>query len=170
MREETTYQLIARNAKQTHALGRLMGGLLQNGMTLKLLGDLGAGKTCFVQGLAVGLDVPKTYTVTSPTYTLINEFPGRLPLFHVDLYRIHSSEDAEAIGFYDILTPNHVVAVEWADRLAEDDFGEPVLSLHFKTCNDESRQINIIGCGLKMTNLIKKIGALWKTQKKDAPF
>ncbi len=164
MNDITTCRLIAGNAQQTQALGRLMGSLLKRGMVIRLLGDLGAGKTCFVQGLAKGLDVPQEYPVTSPTYTLINEFPGRLPLFHVDLYRIHGSEDAEAIGFWDIMSPKHVVAVEWADRIAEPQWPPGSLTLHFHPQPNEDRLIDLIGSGLQTANLIKKIGSLWREQ------
>lgn len=162
------YQLIADNARQTQSIGRLIGQVLENGTAIKLLGDLGAGKTCLVQGLANGLSVPDTFAVTSPTYTLINEYPGRLNLFHVDLYRIQSSEDAEAIGFFDLFTPENVVAVEWADRLAKSDYPPDHLVIEMKTMADNRRQISIIGSGLKMSNLIKKIGSLWDTQDPSA--
>jgi len=77
-----------------------------------LTGDLGSGKTSFVQGLARGLEVPNDYYITSPSYTLINEYPGRHPFFHVDLYRLEDPVDFEDIGLYDILDVNFVVAIE----------------------------------------------------------
>lgn len=168
MNEKNAYQLIASSARQTQAMGQLIGQALEIGTTIKLLGDLGAGKTCFVQGLAKGLSVPDTLAVTSPTYTLINEYPGRLSLFHVDLYRIQSSEDAEAIGLFDIFTPNHVVAIEWADRLTDMNYPPEHLTIDLKMIENDSRHINIIGCGLKMINLIKKIGLLWDTRQDKA--
>lgn len=168
-RDKTTCPLISKDAEQTRQLGRLIGQLLQKGIVIRLIGDLGAGKTCFVQGLAAGLEIPDTYAVTSPTYTLINEFPGRLPLFHVDLYRIHSGEDAEAIGFYDIIAPNHVVVVEWADRLVDSDYPPEALTLHFQPHADDSRRIALIGSGLTTRNLIIKIGSLWDARKDEIP-
>lgn len=168
MKANTIYQLIADNARQTQSIGRLIGQLLKDGTAIKLMGDLGAGKTCFVQGLAKGLSVPDTFAVTSPTYTLINEYPGRLRLHHVDLYRIQSSDDAEAIGFYDLFTPENVVAVEWADRLAESDYPQEHLTIDIKTMANDSRRIHIIGCGLKISNLIKKVGLLWDTRQNRA--
>jgi tRNA threonylcarbamoyladenosine biosynthesis protein TsaE len=168
MNDGSTYRVIARDAEQTQRLGQLIGQWVQSGLVIRLLGDLGAGKTCFVQGLAKGLAVPDAFAVTSPTYTLINEFPGRLPLFHVDLYRLHSGEDAEAIGFYDILTGDHVVAVEWADRLADLDWPSETLVIRFQTQPDESRQIHLIGSGLQIANLIQKIGSLWGTEADES--
>ncbi len=164
MINRSTLRIIAHDAEHMRRLGQQTGQSIHSGIIIKLIGDLGAGKTCFVQGLAKGLDVPEQYAVTSPTYTLINEFPGRLPLFHVDLYRIHSIEDAEAIGFWDIMTPNHVVVVEWADRITDTEWPPETLTLHFLTRDDGSRQIELFGSGLQTANLIKKIGSVGSEQ------
>ena len=80
---------------QTVALGRALGRRLHQGIVLLLFGDLGSGKTAFTQGLARGLEVPASFIVTSPTYTLINEYPGRVPLYHVDLYRLPAPVDPD---------------------------------------------------------------------------
>jgi tRNA threonylcarbamoyladenosine biosynthesis protein TsaE len=135
--------------------------MLQPGTLIRLIGDLGSGKTCFVQGLAGGLNVPEAYEITSPTYTLANEYPGRVPLYHIDLYRIHSETDAEAIGLWDMLDPAAVVAVEWADRLPESLWPSDALTIRIEAYDDDSRAMTLFGGGLKMTNLIKKIGESW---------
>jgi tRNA threonylcarbamoyladenosine biosynthesis protein TsaE len=81
------------------------------------VGDLGAGKTLFVQALAQGLDVPPEVRVTSPTFTLINDYPGgRLPLFHADLYRIERAAELAELGFDDLIEGDGVLAIEWSDR------------------------------------------------------
>ena len=105
-------------AAQTRALGERCGRLLQAPAVLALTGDLGSGKTVFVQGLARGLDLAPEWAVTSPTFTLVNEYPARLRLYHIDLYRLHPAElDLEALGLVDILDGDGVVAVEWAEKL-----------------------------------------------------
>ncbi len=106
-------------AEATRDLGEALGRCASPGTVFALTGDLGAGKTVFVQGLAKGLDVPPSVYVTSPTYTLINEYPGRLTLFHVDLYRLAGGEDLDELGLEEILYGDGVVAIEWPDRLAE---------------------------------------------------
>ena len=131
-------------------------------MTIRLQGDLGAGKTCFVQGLATGLDVSDQYDITSPTYTLIHEYEGRLPLFHVDLYRLQSSLDAEAIGLWEILSEQAVVAVEWAERLEEADWPEQYLVITFEALEENQRLISLIGCGLGMDILINEAVVSYK--------
>lgn len=147
--------------RQTRQFGRLVGQTLQPGTLIKLVGDLGSGKTCFVQGLASGLKVPEAYDITSPTYTLVNAYPGRVPFYHIDLYRIHSEMDADAIGLWDMLDPTAVVAVEWADRLPASLWPADALTIRIEARNDDSRSFILIGGGLKMANLIKKISASW---------
>jgi len=147
----TTYSL-----EETQLLGEKTGKHLEGGTVITLTGDLGSGKTSFVQGLAKGLDVPENYYITSPTYTIINEYPGRCILFHVDLYRIGDSADLEDIGFYEILHGNGVVAIEWANKLPEDFLSEH-LAIHIKILDDETREIRMTGYGLKANKLIKKL-------------
>ena len=95
-------------ADRTKALGRAIGRRLNNRMTLLLFGKLGSGKTAFAQGLADGLEVPPSFTVTSPTYTLINEYPGRLPFYHVDLYRLPQPVDPDELGLLDLFAEHGV--------------------------------------------------------------
>ncbi len=150
------YQTISSSPEQTRALGKKIGRLLAAGSVLALRGDLGSGKTVFVQGLAAGLDVPDTCYVTSPTYTLINEYPGRLPLFHVDLYRLNEPLDMEEIGLYDILRENNITAIEWAERLGDDLFHE-YLSLEFTIKSDKSRKINMMAHGSAAGSILEKM-------------
>ena len=102
--------------RQTRALGRALGRLCRAGDVVAVLGPLGAGKTRFVQGLAAGLGVERIRDVVSPTFTLIDEHPGRLTLWHADLYRVDREEDLEQIGLREILPGDGVTAVEWLDR------------------------------------------------------
>ena len=121
-----------------------------------LNGDLGSGKTTFVQGLANGLGVPRNYVITSPTFTLINEYPGRLPLFHVDLYRIADVEELENIGFFDLLTGDGVVAVEWADRVARE-LPEDRIDIGFQVVDDVRRGMEIRAGGQTAGDLLKRL-------------
>jgi len=128
--------------RETNALGQRIGASLTPGTVIALTGDLGSGKTAFVQGLARGLDIPEGYYITSPTYTLINEYPGRHPFFHIDLYRLDDPDSFEDIGLYDILHGRGIVAVEWAERIPEDTLAEHI-TIHFEVLDDESRKIRI---------------------------
>jgi tRNA threonylcarbamoyladenosine biosynthesis protein TsaE len=147
-----------RSANATISLGRTIGRRLDRPLTLLLYGDLGSGKTAFAQGLASGLDVPPSIPVTSPTYTLINEYPGRLPFFHVDLYRLPEPADPIDIGLDDLLDNTGIVAIEWAQRLHPSDRPPCRLDLIFKVVDDTCRSIQIIACGLDPADLLKDIG------------
>ena len=103
--------------RETEDLGARLGAVLRPGTVIAYTGDLGAGKTAFTRGLARGLGV--TDRVTSPTYTIVNEYEGNIPLFHFDMYRLSSSEDLFDIGWEDYLSRGGVLAVEWSERVAD---------------------------------------------------
>ncbi len=109
--------LLAATADAMKALGAALGRLMGPGHVLALSGALGAGKTTFCQGLAQGLDVPSDRAVASPTFSLVNIHPGRLPFVHADLYRLKSDAELEELGFDELLDDN-AVAIEWAERFA----------------------------------------------------
>lgn len=157
-------QVITRCLEETQLLGQKIGTSISAGTVICLTGDLGSGKTSFVQGLAMGLGVPDDYYITSPTYVLINEYPGRYPLFHVDLYRIEEPVDFEDIGLYEILHGKGVVAVEWADKLSKDflsEYSAEYLSIHFEILNDQSRKLTIFSNVPEVSALIERITKAW---------
>ena len=105
------------SAGETIAFGRKLADELAAGTVLALHGDLGAGKTCLVKGIAAGLGVQPE--ATSPTFTIIHEYSGgRLPLFHIDLYRLDSVNETLAIGIEDYLNGDGVTVIEWAEKIA----------------------------------------------------
>ena len=128
--------------EETEALGEKLGKLLRPGTVLAYLGDLGAGKTAFTRGLARGLGCRET--VTSPTYTIVNEYlGGRLPLFHFDMYRLTSSDDLWDIGWEDYLDRQGVCAVEWIENVPEAMTG--ALTVRIEKLGDTVRRITIDG-------------------------
>lgn len=127
---------------ETRRLGAKLGAWLTPGTLLLLEGDLGCGKTVFVQGLAKGLAVPETVYVTSPTYTLINAYPARLPFYHADLYRLGPEAELEEIGLVDLMVDENIVAVEWGGHLSGD-WMKTSLHFHFRIIGDSARQIEI---------------------------
>ncbi|MCS6770500.1 MAG: tRNA (adenosine(37)-N6)-threonylcarbamoyltransferase complex ATPase subunit type 1 TsaE [Kiritimatiellae bacterium] len=113
-----TSQTVSFSAKETRSIAAGLARRLGPGAVIALHGELGSGKTCFVQGLAEGLGCAAA--VTSPTFTLLHEYRGgRLPLYHADLYRIQSPEEFLKAGLMDYLEGDGVIAIEWADRIAE---------------------------------------------------
>ena len=148
--------ITSHSVDETRELGKKVGTLINHPVTIALIGDLGCGKTAFVQGIAQGLGIPADYYITSPTFTLINEYPGRLPLFHVDLYRLEGLSDFEDIGLDELLDDQAVVAIEWADRLPDAVF-EASLSMTFEIIDDTSRKISIKASGQNEVVLIKAL-------------
>ena len=135
-------QFITNAPEETEALGEKLAKLLRPGTVLAYLGDLGAGKTAFTRGLARGLGCRET--VTSPTYTLVNEYlGGRLPLFHFDMYRLTSSDDLWDIGWEDYLDRQGVCAVEWSENVPEAMHG--ALTVRIEKLGDSVRRITIDG-------------------------
>ena len=127
---------------RTEAVGEALGKVLAPGTVIAYRGDLGAGKTAFTRGLARGLGCKEQ--VTSPTYTIVNEYPGgRLPLFHFDMYRLRSAEDLWDIGWEDYLDRQGVCAVEWSENVAEA-LEEP-LTITIEKLGEETRRITLEG-------------------------
>ncbi|NNL43010.1 MAG: tRNA (adenosine(37)-N6)-threonylcarbamoyltransferase complex ATPase subunit type 1 TsaE, partial [Desulfobacterales bacterium] len=102
------------------------------------------------------LDVSEKYYITSPTFTLINEYPGRFRLSHIDLYRIEDPLELDELGFYEIIDSNNVIAIEWADKFL-DEFTSGYLDIKIKILGDQSRRITITACGQENINLINKL-------------
>ncbi len=128
--------------EQTEALGAALGAVIPAGTVLAYRGDLGAGKTAFTRGLARGLGYREP--VTSPTYTIVNEYiGGRIPLFHFDMYRLGSSEDLWDIGWEDYLDRGGVCAVEWSENVA--DALEGALAVSIEKLGDTQRRITLEG-------------------------
>jgi tRNA threonylcarbamoyladenosine biosynthesis protein TsaE len=104
---------------ETEDLGRMAGQSARGGEVIALYGELGTGKTAFVRGMAAGLGVP-THAVNSPTFVLVHEYQGRLPLIHIDLYRLQEARDLRHLGLEEYFNDRVVVAMEWAERAAQD--------------------------------------------------
>ena len=137
-------EFISNSVMETERLGCALAQKLRAGDVITYTGDLGAGKTAFTRGLAVGLGV--TDRVTSPTYTIVNEYlSGRLPLFHFDIYRLHSADDLYDIGLDDYLLRGGVCAVEWSEN-APDAFPDAIrVEITRVPEDDEKRKITIVG-------------------------
>lgn len=112
-----TLTLTTRSPEQTREIGRKLGELCRPGDWIGLTGELGAGKTCFVFGLARGMDVPDTLQVRSPTFILHHTYPGRFPLHHLDLYRIHTGTELSELGYDELIFAGGVCAVEWCEQV-----------------------------------------------------
>ncbi len=138
-------QYFTNSAEETERLGQRLGETLRGGEVVAYLGELGAGKTAFTRGLARGLGIPMR--VTSPTYTIVNEYTGgRLPLFHFDMYRLGSEEELFDIGWEDYLARGGVCAVEWSENVSG--AMEDAITVRIEKTSDEGRKITIEGSAL----------------------
>ena len=135
-------EFLTYSPEETEKVGAALGTVLTPGTVLAYRGDLGAGKTAFTRGLARGLGYREP--VTSPTYTIVNEYlGGRLPLFHFDMYRLASSDDLWDIGWEDYLGRGGICAVEWSENV--DDAMENAIYVTIYKTGEESRRIVIEG-------------------------
>jgi tRNA threonylcarbamoyladenosine biosynthesis protein TsaE len=153
---EKHLRITTHSVTETRKLGQALGAEIHQAAIISLTGDLGSGKTAFVQGLAKGLDIPEKYYITSPTFTLINEYPGRHPLYHVDLYRIEHDLELAEIGLDEILQEDAVIAIEWAEKLIGETLSSH-LELRLRIISENIRQIDIFAYGHQAGNLLKAL-------------
>ncbi len=135
-------KVVSRSAQETQALGERLGARLGRGDVVACIGPLGTGKTCFLQGLARGLGVMTD--VTSPTFVLVNQYRGRLPVYHVDAYRTGSLTELVDLGLEEMLHGEGVTVVEWADKLLSL-LPPRTLTVTIAGLGDETRQIELAG-------------------------
>ena len=156
--------------EETERAGELLGSLARSGDFVSLIGDLGAGKTCFARGVARGVGVDPTIPVTSPTFTLLNIYQGRIPLYHFDLYRLAGDSDLEDLGFVDYFEGDGLCLVEWAERLDAD---LPAERLEILFCHGEEsvRRLEFRAFGVRHLLLLEEmtaagLGNRLKTEKR----
>lgn len=139
-------EYVSNSTQETEALGERLGNVLEPGTIVAFTGDLGAGKTAFTRGLARGLDISER--VTSPTFTIVNEYDGgRIPLFHFDMYRLGSSDELFDIGWEDYLARGGVCAVEWSENV-DDALETDLIRVDIRRGDsDNQRKIEISGMG-----------------------
>ena len=133
--------IITNNESETIFEGEKLGRTLSPGAVVALYGELGAGKTAFTRGLAAGLGIGAC--VSSPTFTIVNEYTGRIPLFHFDMYRLESENELFDIGWDDYLERGGVCAVEWSEKVPGAFFPETI-TVRFENLGDDTRRIEIL--------------------------
>ena len=134
-------EILTASEEETSSAGERLGASLQSGAVLLLYGDLGAGKTAFVRGLARGLGAPDE-EVTSPTFTIVQEYPGRVTLYHVDLYRLEERE-VDDLGLEELVLGDGIVAIEWAERWRERP--DDAVEVRIEDNGEDARRIRISG-------------------------
>jgi tRNA threonylcarbamoyladenosine biosynthesis protein TsaE len=151
--ESTMFVIESSSTRQTKMWGRRLASLLEGGELLALSGDLGAGKTCFIKGIARGLSL-REENILSPTFTMIQEHHGRLPLYHIDLYRL-DNVGLDDLGLREYLFSDSIAAVEWFERLDE---GSEInrLSVTISYIGANSRRIEFVAIGERYSSLVAR--------------
>jgi tRNA threonylcarbamoyladenosine biosynthesis protein TsaE len=140
----------------TVALGRRLGARLFAGAVVGLTGQLGAGKTFLARAIAEGLGVPDSRIVSSPTFVLIQEYPGRLPIYHFDAYRLKAVAEFADLGVHEYFQGDGVCLVEWADRV-EDVMPAERLHIHLEASGPTSRRLTLVPHGHSFQELVKTL-------------
>jgi len=148
--------VVTRSAEETERLGERAGLLVRPGDFIALTGELGAGKTMFVRGVAAGMGVDPSLPVTSPTYTILNTYPGRLRLNHFDLYRLSGETDVAELGFEEYFYGPGVCIVEWAERLCGL-VPEEHVSIDFVYLDENARRITFAPHGERYETLVRSL-------------
>jgi tRNA threonylcarbamoyladenosine biosynthesis protein TsaE len=154
----TAHIFLSESPAATLRFGKRLGGKIALGGVIALMGELGCGKTLFTRGLCVGLGVPEK-EVNSPTFAFVNEYQGRLPVCHVDLYRIDNIEDGIEIGMLDYLAraEDSVIVLEWAEKVLSL-LPEDHLRIQFEVLSARKRRLGLTACGEKSGALIRGLG------------
>ena len=145
-----------KSTSETIRLGKRIGGHLRPGDVVALAGELGTGKTQFIKGVATGVGVGKSTYVTSPSFTLINEYTGKIPFYHIDLYRLKTEKEAEELGLEECLQSTGITAIEWADKIPSL-LPKEILWIHIHYTGKHTRSIDIVGKGRRYLNLVDQI-------------
>jgi tRNA threonylcarbamoyladenosine biosynthesis protein TsaE len=151
---EALFNIVTNKAEETWRIGEALGGLLKPGDMVCLYGDLGSGKTNFSYGVARGLGIQDR--ITSPTFTLANEYHGRIPLYHLDLYRLKDEHELENIGFEKYVDSDGATLVEWADR-AEHSLPHDRLNIYFSYAGETCREVGFFSEGERSRELLAEL-------------
>jgi tRNA threonylcarbamoyladenosine biosynthesis protein TsaE len=147
--------LQTKGTSETIRIGKTIGSLLRPGDVVALVGELGTGKTQFIKGLAEGVGVGKPTYISSPSFTLINEYLGRVPFYHIDLFRLESEREAEELGLEEYFQGEGITAIEWADKIPSL-LPKETLWTHIHYTGENTRSIEFDPRGKRYADLMKK--------------
>jgi tRNA threonylcarbamoyladenosine biosynthesis protein TsaE len=157
-----SWSVLAHSARQTMNWGNKLGRLLNGGEIIALIGELGAGKTCFVRGVTRGLEVAKEAWIRSPSFTLINEYHGRFPVYHIDLYRVEGRAQLEGLNLREYLFSDGVSLIEWFEHLPAEEVDE-FLEVKIDYVNRVRRELTFTAHGERYDKIIEVL----RSQKFD---
>jgi tRNA threonylcarbamoyladenosine biosynthesis protein TsaE len=158
---------ITQSAAQTRSLGCRLGQLLDARDWIGLSGDLGAGKTCFTQGLARGLGVDPHLPIVSPTFIIVQNYPGRIPLRHLDLYRLSALHELDDIGYEELYEGEGVCVVEWCERVKET-IPQRGLLIKIEILDSRTRRLILQALDQRGQQLIEELSAVRARRRETA--
>lgn len=164
-----SWKLLSNSARQTMNLGIRLGKLARGGEIVGLIGELGTGKTCFVRGVAKGAGVAEDAWVRSPTFTLINEYRGRLPVYHIDVYRVGNRAEIEGLNLREYLYADGISLIEWFEYLPEDEVVE-FLEVKLAHGGANRRSIEIVAHGERYEGLLEALRRKTVNASKESRF
>ena len=159
-----TFQITTGSSRETEQLGACVGSLLHPGCFVALQGDLGGGKTCLTRGVVASLAPQSAHLVASPTYAIMNCYPGNPPVYHFDFYRLAGDNDIAELGFEDLFYGDGVCIVEWSERLTEL-LPPDALTILFEYSGEERRVITVTGSGEKSDALLEQLASDLRNKK-----
>jgi tRNA threonylcarbamoyladenosine biosynthesis protein TsaE len=158
--QRLVFSMITSDVEQTWRVGEALGRLLEPGDVICLYGDLGSGKTNLSYGISRGLEVKDEY-ITSPTFTFVNEYQGRIPFYHIDLYRLKDVVELENIGFEKYIDSEGATVIEWAER-AEDALPNVCLNVYLSYNEDDKREIGFYAEGERYQKILEQLKSTLK--------
>jgi len=164
MTEQDIIELRTQGADQTLKLGQALGSMLKEGTVIALSGDLGAGKTVLAKGIAKGLGIQEEGEVTSPSFVLVNEYSGRIPIYHIDLYRLGDAGEVEGLGWEEFLGGPGVVVIEWAEKISSK-LPRERIDIQIQWLGEEERKMTLGGKGKEARRVVEQLRREWKKEE-----
>lgn len=161
-----TKHFISKNTSETVKFGKKLGRLLQKGDIIALCGQLGSGKTVLTKGIAEGLEVKESKCVNSPTFVILKEYKGRVPLYHFDIYRLNGICEFSTVGYGEYFYGKGVSVIEWADKIM-DTLPKERLLVNIAIVSENKRRINIKAYGKRYETLLKRCTTALAVEPKD---
>jgi tRNA threonylcarbamoyladenosine biosynthesis protein TsaE len=157
-------EFLTHSPQETMQLGKILGELLVPGDVVALIGDLGAGKTTLAKGIASGAGVEDEGDVTSPTFVLVNEYQGRFPVYHADLYRLQEAHEAEDLGWEEFIFGDGISLMEWAEKIPEI-LPEDRIEIRISWLSAEERKFMITGRSAQTKNIVRLLQSKWEREE-----
>lgn len=161
---KVTFQWCSQSREETIKLGQVLGEVLEGGDIIALIGDLGTGKTIFAKGVVKGLGGNDADEVTSPSFVLMNQYQGRVPVYHLDLYRLEEERELNDLGWEEFAFSTGVTLIEWAEKIIPF-LPSDYIEVNFQWLDQNTRELTFVGHGEQGGNIINLLERKWKGEK-----